>query len=67
MTKKVYKHEGAMPGGSGASESDSEKKVTTDAFGDTKETSKSEHHTEMNGSDGSHSESSTTTTRTDPN
>jgi hypothetical protein len=66
-TKKVYKQETSMPGAEGSSESRSEKKVTTDAFGDTKEMSKTEHHAQVNGADGSHSETSSTTVKSDPN
>lgn len=67
MTKKVYKRESNVPGAEGSSESRSEKKVITNGLGDTSETSKSEHHADVNGVDGSHSESSSTTTQTRPN
>jgi hypothetical protein len=66
-TKKVYKRESNMPGTEGSSETRSEKKVTTNGLGDTSEVSKSEHRTEANGINGSHSESNSTTTRTGPN
>jgi hypothetical protein len=66
-TKEVYKQDTNMPEGQKTSESKSVKKTTTDGLGDTSEMSKTEHHVQVDGVDGSHSESSSTTTRTSPN
>jgi hypothetical protein len=64
-TKKVYKSETNGPDGS--SETKSVKRMTTNGLGETSEMSKSEHHSDVQGSDGSRSESSSTVTQTRPN
>jgi hypothetical protein len=67
MKKKVYRQETNMPGAEGGSESRSEKQVTSDAIGHTWETARTEHPAQLNGIDGSHSESSSTTGKAIPN
>ena len=61
VTKKTYSNDGTT-----AQQTESQRQVTTNGMGQT-DVSKTQHHAETNGPDGSHSESSSETTRTGPN
>jgi len=61
VTKKSYSNDGAS-----VSQSESQRSVTTDGAGQT-DVAKTQQHSETNGPDGSHAESSSETTRTGPN
>jgi hypothetical protein len=61
VTKKTYSNDGAT-----AQHTESERQVTTNGAGQV-DMSKTQHHVETNGPDGSHSESSSQTTTTGPN
>jgi hypothetical protein len=61
MTKKTYSNDGST-----ASQSESQRSVTTNGLGET-DVAKTQHHSETNGPDGSHAENSSETTRTGPN
>jgi hypothetical protein len=61
VTKKTYSNDGAT-----AQQTESQRQVTTNGAGQV-DMSKTQHHVETNGPDGSHAESSSQTTTTGPN
>ena len=61
VTKKTYSNDGAT-----AQQTESQRQVTTNGLGQT-DVSKTQHHVETNGPDGSHAESSSETVKTGPN
>jgi hypothetical protein len=61
VTKKTYSNDGAS-----AQQTESQRSVTTNGLGQV-DVSKTQHHAETNGPDGSHAESSSQTTTTGQN